>query len=74
MVEVRAERMVAGGRALSRTEAGEVVLVAGALPGERVRARVHRRKGAALGELDEVLDALQHAREAELLAELEINA
>ncbi|OWY63317.1 hypothetical protein B7486_53775, partial [cyanobacterium TDX16] len=56
-VEVQAERMVAGGLALSRTAEGKVVLVAGALPGERVRVQVERRKGADRGEVVEVLDA-----------------
>src|SRR6185503_4769954 len=41
VVEVVAERPVAGGRMLARHE-GQVVLVAGAIPGERVRARVER--------------------------------
>jgi 23S rRNA (uracil1939-C5)-methyltransferase len=56
-VEVRAERMVAGGLALSRTSEGKVVLVAGALPGERVRVHVERHKGADRGEVVEVLEA-----------------
>ena len=36
-----AEKPVAGGRMLARHE-GQIVLVAGAIPGERVRARVER--------------------------------
>jgi 23S rRNA (uracil1939-C5)-methyltransferase len=40
-VELEIERAVAGGRMLAR-HAGKVVFVAGAIPGERVRARVTR--------------------------------
>jgi 23S rRNA (uracil1939-C5)-methyltransferase len=40
-LELVAERAVAGGRMLARHE-GRIVLVAGAIPGERVRARVER--------------------------------
>jgi 23S rRNA (uracil1939-C5)-methyltransferase len=40
-IEVDVERAVAGGRMLGRVE-GQVVLIAGAIPGERVRARVER--------------------------------
>lgn len=49
VVEVRAERMVAGGSALARTSEGKVVLVAGALPGELVQVQVERRRGADRG-------------------------
>jgi tRNA/tmRNA/rRNA uracil-C5-methylase (TrmA/RlmC/RlmD family) len=38
-------------------ERRQVVLVAGAIPGERVRARVETRKGVAFGEVVEVLEA-----------------
>jgi len=41
MIELTLDRAVAGGRMLARHE-GRVVLVAGAIPGERVRARVER--------------------------------
>jgi 23S rRNA (uracil1939-C5)-methyltransferase len=41
VVTLDVERPVAGGRMLARHE-GQVVLVAGAIPGERVRARVER--------------------------------
>jgi 23S rRNA (uracil1939-C5)-methyltransferase len=40
VVELRAERLVAGGDALAREPSGRVVFVQGALPGELVRARV----------------------------------
>lgn len=49
-VEVEVERMVHGGRAIARKPNGEIVLVAGALPGERVEARVLPRRGVWLGE------------------------
>src|SRR5690242_6766856 len=38
-VELRVEKPVAGGRMLARHD-GQIVLVSGAIPGERVRARV----------------------------------
>src|SRR5262249_25254565 len=41
MMDVTPDRPVAGGRMLARHE-GRVVLVAGAIPGERVRVRVER--------------------------------
>ena len=43
LIEVRAERPVAGGAMLAH-DAGCVVLVTGAIPGERVRARVDTRR------------------------------
>ena len=49
--------MVAGGRALARDADGRVVLVDGALPGERVTVRTTARRGAALGEVTGVLEA-----------------
>ena len=42
LLELVIERPVAGGRMLARHE-GQVVFVSGAIPGERVRARVERR-------------------------------
>ncbi|MCC5950762.1 MAG: class I SAM-dependent RNA methyltransferase [Acidimicrobiia bacterium] len=48
VVEVVVERPVAAGRLLARQADGRVVLVEGALPGERVRARVHRRRARHL--------------------------
>jgi 23S rRNA (uracil1939-C5)-methyltransferase len=41
LVELTVDRPVAGGRMLARRD-GQVVLVSGAIPGERVRARVER--------------------------------
>jgi 23S rRNA (uracil1939-C5)-methyltransferase len=40
VLELRAERLVAGGDALARDETGRVVFVTGALPGELVRVEV----------------------------------
>lgn len=56
-IEVQAERMVAGGLALCRTGEGRIVLVDGALPGERVRVVERRHRGADRGEVVEVLEA-----------------
>ncbi len=44
LVELQIERPVAGGRMLARLD-GRVVFVAGAVPGECVRARITRRTG-----------------------------
>ncbi len=44
------EKVVAGGQGLSRSEKG-VVLVAGALPGERVQAQVHETQGVFRGKI-----------------------
>ena len=50
------EKPVTGGRMLARHE-GQVVLVAGAIPGERVRARVERiSKQLAFAQATEVLE------------------
>jgi 23S rRNA (uracil1939-C5)-methyltransferase len=56
-VEVRAERMVAGGLALAREAGGRVVLVDGAIPGERVLVETTPRRGATMGAVVEVLEA-----------------
>ncbi|MFC6591036.1 class I SAM-dependent RNA methyltransferase [Deinococcus lacus] len=50
------EKIVAGGLGLARDEGG-VVLVRGALPGERVTARVRAGRGVRQGEVAEVLRA-----------------
>lgn len=56
-VELRAERIAAGGDAIAREEGGRVVFVPGALPGELVRATVvEERTDFARAHLDEVLD------------------
>lgn len=54
---VRAERMVPGGLALCRDDDGRIVLVAGALPGERVSVTTTVRRGALHGDVVEVLEA-----------------
>ncbi|MGY2894485.1 23S rRNA (uracil1939-C5)-methyltransferase [Deinococcus sp. UYEF24] len=54
MMELKIEKVVAGGLGLARTEAG-VVLVRGALPGETVRAEVRAGKGVNQGVTREVL-------------------
>src|SRR5918994_3255382 len=54
---VTIEKPVAGGRMIARHE-GQIVFVAGAIPGERVRARVERvAKQLAFANTVEVLDA-----------------
>ncbi len=57
LLEVRAERMVAGGLALCRDADGRIVLVDGALPGERVAVTTHDRHGTAHGAVQSVLEA-----------------
>ncbi len=53
---VRAERLVAGGAALSRREDGRIVMVEGALPGELVEVRLERRHGTERGRLLQILE------------------
>ena len=55
VIEVRAERMVAGGSALCRDAGGRIVLVDGALPGERLSVEVED-EGDSLGQLAAVLE------------------
>ncbi|MBP8273031.1 MAG: class I SAM-dependent RNA methyltransferase [Acidobacteria bacterium] len=56
-LELSIERPVAGGRMLARHD-GQVVFVHGALPGERVRARIERRQKQLLfADTVEVLEA-----------------
>jgi len=47
LVELVPEKPVVGGRMLARVE-GEVVLVSGAIPGERLAARIARRQQGVL--------------------------
>ena len=62
--EVQAERAVAGGRILARHD-GKVVLVAGALPGERVRVQVTRSEERwSEADVVEVLEPSRRRREA----------
>lgn len=54
--EASIEKLVTGGAGLARV-GGEVVFLPGALPGERVRARIARKgRGFTEGELVEILD------------------
>ena len=57
-IELVAERLVAGGACLAREPSGRVVLVDGALPGERVRvALTQQKKTLAKGDVFEVVEA-----------------
>jgi 23S rRNA (uracil1939-C5)-methyltransferase len=53
---VRAERLVAGGAALSRRDDGRIVLVDDALPGELVEVTIDRRHGADRGSVVRVVE------------------
>src|ERR1700742_3894901 len=60
------EKPVAGGRMLARHE-GQIVFVAGAIPGERVRARVERvSKQLAFAVTAEVLEASPDRRAGDI--------
>ena len=57
LIELTIERPAVGGRMIGR-EAGRIVLVSGAIPGERVRARVEGvRRKVLLASVEDVLDA-----------------
>src|SRR5688572_30632055 len=63
LVELTIERPVAGGRMMARLD-GRVVFVAGAVPGERVRALITRRAGkVAWADTREVIEASPDRRE-----------
>lgn len=53
---MRAERLVAGGAALSRRDDGRIVLVDGALPGELVEVTVTTRHGADRGTVVQIVE------------------
>jgi len=62
-IELIIERPVAGGRMLARAD-GRVVLVAGAIPGETVRARIERvERGVAFARVEAVLTPSPDRRE-----------
>jgi 23S rRNA (uracil1939-C5)-methyltransferase len=62
-VELVIDKAAAGGRMLARAD-GQVILVAGAIPGERVGARIERvAKGVAFAETIAVIDASPDRRE-----------
>lgn len=46
VVELHVDRLAHGGAGVARTESGYVVFVAGAMPGDTVRARIGKRKRA----------------------------
>ncbi|MBF8301082.1 MAG: hypothetical protein HW394_1452, partial [Acidobacteria bacterium] len=61
---IEIEKPVAGGRMLARHE-GQVVLVWGAIPGERIRARIERvGRGVLFAETSEVLSPSADRRDA----------
>lgn len=61
-IELTVERPVAGGDMIARHD-GRIVFVRGAIPGERVRAHIVRRKGqVAWAAVDEVLTASDDRR------------
>jgi 23S rRNA (uracil1939-C5)-methyltransferase len=63
VVDLVIEKPAAGGRMIARHE-GQVVLVAGVIPGERVRARVDRvEKRLAFATAEDILEASPHRRE-----------
>jgi 23S rRNA (uracil1939-C5)-methyltransferase len=63
-IDLSIDRAVPGGRMFARHE-GRVILVAGAIPGERVRARVERTtKSVTFAEVVEVLEASPDRRPA----------
>lgn len=63
MIELEIERPVAGGDMLARHD-GKVVFVAGALPGERVRAAITRTRGqVSWAQVREVISASPDRRE-----------
>jgi len=64
LVELAIERPAVGGRMIARHD-GCVILVSGAIPGERVRARVtHSRRGVPLASTEEVILTDQDRRPA----------
>ena len=63
LVDLLVEKPAAGGRMIARAE-GQVVLVAGAIPGERVRARVERAdRTLAYATVEEVIEPHASRRE-----------
>ena len=60
------DKAVAGGRMLGRHD-GQVILVSGAIPGERVRARItHVSRRVAHGDTVEILEAHPDRRESDI--------
>ncbi len=66
VLDLDVERPVAGGRMLARHD-GQVVFVAGAIPGERVRVRVERvQRQASWATVVEVLEPSPDRRDVPL--------
>jgi 23S rRNA (uracil1939-C5)-methyltransferase len=56
IVEVKLERMVHGGNALSRLSDGRIALIRGGIPGEVVKAEIVEKSGLVQGKVSEVLE------------------
>jgi 23S rRNA (uracil1939-C5)-methyltransferase len=56
-IELKLERMVHGGNALSRLEDGRIALIRGGIPAEVVKAKMIERSGLVQGKVIEVLEA-----------------
>jgi len=63
LIELSVDRAAQGGRMIARLD-GAIVLVSGAIPGERVRARItERRHGVSFAEAMEVIEASPDRRD-----------
>lgn len=63
LIELSVDRAAQGGRMIARLD-GAIVLVSGAIPGERVRARItERRHGVTFAETTEVIEASPDRRD-----------
>lgn len=63
LIELSVDRAAQGGRMIARLD-GAIVLVSGAIPGERVRARItERRHGVTFAETMEVIEASPDRRD-----------
>jgi 23S rRNA (uracil1939-C5)-methyltransferase len=66
-LEIVTEKMVPGGKALARLD-GQIVLIEGALPEERVLVDIYKKKkGFMEGKVNKVLEASQYRRKAECM-------
>jgi 23S rRNA (uracil1939-C5)-methyltransferase len=63
-IEVKLERIVHGGNALTRLQDGRIALIRGGIPGEVVRADVVEKSGLVQGKVSEVLEASSDRIEA----------
>jgi 23S rRNA (uracil1939-C5)-methyltransferase len=64
ITEVKLERMVHGGNALSRLRDGRIALIRAGIPGETVKAEVIEKSGLVQGKVTEVLEASSDRIEA----------